>query len=349
MRKAHKSQAKPTSRVGIALLCLALAALCLADCVIGASDLGVRKSIAALLSPLGFNGTLFGSVSETESYIVLSLRLPRALFAVVSGAGLAICGLAFQALFRNPLSDPYILGVSSGASLGAAIAIVVGFEGFALGIGLSSFLTAILTVFLIIAIASYGNRIHTSTLLLAGVSINFLCSALISLLMVLNRDQTDKIIFWTMGSLSSIDYGDLGLCCVVVALGMLVVLFNARNLNAMLVDSMTAQTLGVNVERTKRILLVVCTLMVSVIVSCSGVIGFVGLIVPHIARLFVGADNRKLLPVSALGGGVFMLLGDLLSRSVIPPSEIPPGSITALIGAPFFIYLLFNSKKRLHG
>lgn len=349
MRKTLKDQAKPKGGFGIALLCLLLAALCLLDCVIGASDLGVSKSLAALLSPFGQNSRIFGTVSETESYIVLSLRLPRALFAAVSGAGLAVCGLAFQALFRNPLSDPYILGVSSGASLGAAIAIVAGLEGFALGIGLSSFLTAILTVFLIIAIASYGNRIHTSTLLLAGVSINFLCSALISLLIVLNKDQTDKIIFWTMGSLSSIDGMDLGLCTAVVALGTLAVLINARNLNAMLIDSATAQSLGVNVERTKRILLVVCTLMVSVIVSCSGVIGFVGLVVPHIARLFVGADNRKLLPVSALGGGVFMLLGDILSRSVIPPSEIPPGSITALIGAPFFIYLLFNSKKRLHG
>ncbi len=329
-------------------LILAALGLMLLGCVVGTSSIGWQKSIQVLLSPLGISFPSFGEIAEAERYIVFSLRLPRVLFAAIGGAGLAVCGLAFQSIFRNPLSDPYVLGVSSGASLGAAVAIVLGAEGFALGIGLSSFLTAIITVFLLIRIASYGNRIHTSTLLLAGISINFLISSVISLLMVLNKEQMEKIIFWTMGSLSYIDYSDLAMAGVVVAIGIITVLFFARNLNAMLLGEESARSLGVNTERTKLVLLVVCTLMVSVIVSCSGVIGFVGLVVPHIVRQFTGSDNRKLLPFSILGGMIFLTLGDILSRTLIPPSEIPPGSITALIGAPFFIYLLFNSKKQLN-
>ena len=217
---------------------------------------------------------------------------------------------------------PYILGVSSGASLGAATAIVLGAEGFVLGIGMSSFLAAIITVFVIIRIASYGNRIHTSTLLLAGISINFLISSVISLLVVLNREQMTKIIFWTMGSLSYIDMTDLAMVAICVAIGIFTVLFHARDLNALLIDNQTAQSLGV--------------------------IGFVGLVVPHMVRLVIGADNRRLVPFSIVGGIIFMTLGDILSKVIIPPAEIPPGSITALIGAPFFIYLLFNSKKQLN-
>ena len=318
------------------------------DCIVGASSLEAGKALQALLSPLGVSLPGLSLANETERYIGLSLRLQRVLFAAVSGAGLAVCGLAFQSVFRNPLSDPYILGVSSGASLGAATAIVLGAEGFVLGIGMSSFLAAIITVFVIIRIASYGNRIHTSTLLLAGISINFLISSVISLLVVLNREQMTKIIFWTMGSLSYIDMTDLAMVAICVAIGIFTVLFHARDLNALLIDNQTAQSLGVNVERTKRIILLVCTLMVSAIVSCSGVIGFVGLVVPHMVRLVIGADNRRLVPFSIVGGIIFMTLGDILSKVIIPPAEIPPGSITALIGAPFFIYLLFNSKKQLN-
>lgn len=339
---------KRNANLIFALMCIATAVLMFVDCIVGASSLKADKALQALLSPLGVSLPGLGLADETERYIVLSLRLPRVLFAAVSGAGLAVCGLAFQSIFRNPLSDPYILGVSSGASLGAATAIVLGAEGFVLGIGMSSFFAAILTVFVIIKIASYGNRIHTSTLLLAGISINFLISSVISLLVVLNREQMTKIIFWTMGSLSYINTTDLAMVSVCVAIGIFTVLFHARDLNALLIDNQTAQSLGVNVERTKRIILLVCTLMVGAIVSCSGVIGFVGLVVPHMVRLIIGADNRKLLPFSIVGGVIFMTLGDILSKVIIPPSEIPPGSITALIGAPFFIYLLFNSKKQLN-
>lgn len=336
------------NRIVFALLCFVAMGLCFVDCIVGASTLSAAKALQALVSPLGISLPFAPSVSENEIYIVLFLRLPRVLFSAVAGAGLAVCGMAFQALFRNPLSDPYVLGVSSGASLGAAVAIVLGAESMIWGVSLSSFAFAVLTVLIIIRISSYGNRIHTSTLLLAGISINFLISAIISLLMVLNKEQMEKITFWTMGSLSYIDYKDLAMVACTVVIGTLAVLFHSRDLNALLIGNQTAQSLGVNVERTKRSILLICTLMVSTIVSCSGVIGFIGLVIPHMMRTIVGADNRKLLPFSIVGGSIFMTIGDILSKSIIPPSEIPPGSITALIGAPFFIYLLFNSKKRLN-
>ena len=327
----------------LSLLCLSLMIL---SCIVGSGSISVSDSLKVLLSPIFETNT--DQINQGISYIIFNIRIPRTLFAALAGAGLSVCGLAFQSIFRNPLSDPYILGVSSGASLGATLAIVLGMESFFLGISGMSFIFAFLSIFIIIKIASYGNRIHTTTLLLAGISINFLASAFISLLMILNQEQIEKIVFWTMGSLSNISYYSLIGVSIAVVIGVLCITHNARSLNALLIDSQTAKSLGVNVERTKRIILLICTLMVALIVSESGVIGFIGLVVPHIVRLIVGSDNRKMIPFSILGGMIFMISSDIISRTLMPPSEIPVGSITALIGSPFFIYLLFNAKKRLN-
>lgn len=315
------------------------------SCIVGSGSISVSDSIKVLLSP--FFTTDSEQINQGVRYIIFNIRIPRTLFATLAGAGLSVCGLAFQSIFRNPLSDPYILGVSSGASLGATLAIVLGLENIFLGISGMSFIFAFLSIFIIIKIASYGNRIHTTTLLLAGISINFLASAFISLLMTLNQEQIEKIVFWTMGSLSNISYHSLIGVSIAVVIGILCITYNARALNALLIDTQTAKSLGVNVERTKRIILLICTLMVALIVSESGVIGFIGLVVPHIVRLIIGSDNRRMIPFSILGGIIFMLSSDIISRTLIPPAEIPVGSITALIGSPFFIYLLFNAKKRL--
>ncbi len=326
----------------LALLCLILMFI---SCIVGSGSISVSDSIKVLLSP--FFTTDAEQINQGVRYIIFNIRIPRTLFATLAGAGLSVCGLAFQSIFRNPLSDPYILGVSSGASLGATLAIVLGLENIFLGISGMSFIFAFLSIFIIIKIASYGNRIHTTTLLLAGISINFLASAFISLLMMLNQEQIEKIVFWTMGSLSNISYNSLIGVSIAVVIGILCITYNARALNALLIDTQTAKSLGVNVERTKRIILLICTLMVALIVSESGVIGFIGLVVPHIVRLIIGSDNRRMIPFSILGGIIFMLSSDIISRTLIPPAEIPVGSITALIGSPFFIYLLFNAKKRL--
>lgn len=302
---------------------------------------------------LMFLGLFLGSVDISSFdgnslYIIKEIRLPRVIMCVLTGAGLSVCGAAYQAIFRNPLSDPYTLGISSGASFGAALAIVLGLDSFFFGIGGFAFLFALLTVWVIIRIASVGNRLHITTLLLAGISINFLMSALISILMVMNQKSMDKIIFWTMGSLSGSKFSDIFVVLTFVLLGIIIIRVYARELNALLTGNDSARSLGVNVERTKKLVLFFSTLMIGVIVSYCGVIGFVGLIVPHIIRLLVGSDNRRIIPYSVYGGMIFMLLADILSRTLIAPSELPIGSITAVVGAPFFIYLLYNAKKKLN-
>lgn len=274
-----------------------------------------------------------------------NLRAPRIVLSVLVGASLSVCGAAYQSIFRNPLTDPYVLGISSGASLGAAIAILLGLEAFLLGVGTCALITGLITIVLIYRIAAIGNRMHTTTLLLTGVCLTFLISAVISFLMVLNQDKMDRIIFWTMGSFASASWVEVALVAPIVLLGIGGIIYYSRDLNLLLAGSETAQSLGVEVERVKKILLVITTLMVAFSVSSCGVIGFVGLVVPHCVRLIVGADNRKVVPVSAVVGALFLLLCDTLARTAMQPSELPVGSLTSLIGAPLFIYLLYKNKK----
>lgn len=279
------------------------------------------------------------------SQIFWNLRLPRMVMSVLVGATLAVSGAAYQALFRNPLTDPYVLGVSSGASLGATLAILLGLQAYLWGIGCCALLAALLTVVLIYRIASIGNRMHTTTLLLTGVCLTLLISALISFLMVLHQDKMDAIIFWTMGSFASASWHEVVLLLPVVVVGIGVVVYHGRDLNLLLAGSETAQSLGVEVERVRRVLLATTSLMVAFAVSCSGVIGFVGLVVPHITRLLIGYDNRRLLPYAMMLGALFMLICDTAARCLMAPAELPVGSLTALVGAPMFIYLLYKNKK----
>lgn len=282
-----------------------------------------------------------------QSPIFLNLRMPRILLCVLAGAALSVSGASYQAIFRNSLTDPYVLGISSGASLGAAIAIVVGLQYTLLGIGGCALLSALLTIWLIYRIATIGNRLHSTTLLLTGVCLTFLISALVSLLMVMHQDKMESIIFWTMGSFASATWNDVLTLLPVVALGLTVVLHHGRDLNLLLVGSEAAQSMGVDVEKVKKRLLLATTFMIAFTVSCSGVIGFVGLVVPHCVRLMVGPDNRKVLPYSIVLGGIFVLVCDTLARTALQPGELPVGSLTALVGAPLFIYLLYRNKQML--
>lgn len=309
---------------------LTLMAVLLLAAMLGCSVLGVVR---------------FSWAEMWSSPIFLNLRLPRVILAVLIGAALSVCGAAYQSIFRNPLTDPYVLGISSGASLGAAVSIVLGLEAYMLGVGVCALVTGLLTILAIYRIASIGNRMHTTTLLLTGVCITFLISAVISFLMVLNQDKMESIIFWTMGSLASATWSDVAFVVPVVLIGVAVVLYYCRDLNLMLVGSETAQSLGVEVEKVKRILLLVTTVMVAFCVSACGVIGFVGLVVPHCMRLLCGPDNRKVIPYSIFVGGLFLLLCDTLARTLLMPAELPVGSLTALVGAPLFVYLLYKNKK----
>ncbi len=293
---------------------------------------------------------LFGAVDFQwdeiwHSQIFWQLRLPRVIMSALVGAVLSVCGAAYQSIFRNPLTDPYVLGVSSGASLGAAVAILLGLEAFLWGVGGFALAAALLTVLLIYKIASIGNRMHTTTLLLTGVCLTLLISALISFLMVLNQEKMDTIIFWTMGSFGSASWTDIAILTPVTVAGIGTVLWYCRDLNLLLAGSEAARSMGVEVEKVKRILLVATTLMVAFAVSSCGVIGFVGLIVPHAVRLVAGPDNRGVVPYSMLCGALFVLVCDTLARYLLRPSELPVGSLTSMVGAPLFIYLLYKNKK----
>lgn len=282
-----------------------------------------------------------------HSPIFWRLRLPRVVLSVLVGASLSVCGATYQSVFRNPLTDPYVLGISSGASLGAAIAIVLGLQSYLWGVGAMALLTALLTIVLIFKVASTGNRMHTTTLLLTGVCLTFLITAVISLLMAMHHDKMESIIFWTMGSFASASWMDVAIVLPVTLLGIGVVLYHGKDLNLLLTGSETAQSLGVEVEKVRRRLLLFTTLMVAFSVSACGVIGFVGLVVPHCVRLVCGSDNRRIIPYSIFVGGLFLLLCDTGARTLIPPNELPVGSITSLLGAPMFIYLLYKSKRRI--
>ncbi len=309
--------------------------------------------LTGIILVLCFFACIFGSVDISEltsadKYILYNIRLPRVLMCIVAGATLAVCGGAYQAVFKNPLSDPYILGVSSGASLGASFAIVLGLDTLIIGVPLIAFVFALLTVALIMKLSRVGNRMHTTTLILAGISFNFLFSAIISLIMFIDREDMHKIYFWTMGSLSGIKYSDVIIVAFFTVLGYIMLRMLAKRMNALLLGDISAQSIGIDVEKTKKSILIVSTLMTSAVVSYCGVIGFVGLIVPHIIRLIVGGDNRKILPYSVFGGIIFMLLADILARTLASPNELPIGTITSIVGAPFFIYLLYNAKQKLH-
>lgn len=309
--------------------------------------------LTGIILVLCFFACIFGSVDISEltsadKYILYNIRLPRVLMCIVAGATLAVCGGAYQAVFKNPLSDPYILGVSSGASLGASFAIVLGLDALIIGVPLIAFVFALLTVVLIMKLSRVGNRMHTTTLILAGISFNFLFSAIISLIMFIDREDMHKIYFWTMGSLSGIKYSDVIIVAFFTVFGYIMLRMLAKRMNALLLGDISAQSIGIDVEKTKKSILIVSTLMTSAVVSYCGVIGFVGLIVPHIIRLIVGGDNRKILPYSVFGGIIFMLLADILARTLASPNELPIGTITSIVGAPFFIYLLYNAKQKLH-
>lgn len=274
--------------------------------------------------------------------VIWQLRLPRIVMSLLAGASLAVCGCVFQSIFRNPICDPYILGISSGASLGAAIAIILGWNVMFLGVTLPALVTALLTLLFIMGIARLRKNHNTQTLLLTGIALNFLISAVITLLMVINQQELQKIFFWTMGSVATASWQEIAILFPTMIAIITLLYFYAKDLNIIQLGNDSAISLGVNAQRSTYITLIAASLLVGIVVSFCGVIGFIGLIVPHIARLIFGSDNRRLFTYSMLFGAFFLLVSDTLARTIAVPSELPVGSITALAGAPFFIYLLLK-------
>jgi len=288
-----------------------------------------------------------GEPDSIAATIIWQIRLPRVILAATVGSTLALGGLVFQALLRNPLAEPYILGISGGSAIGAILAMLLGLAHFP-GVTLFSFAgsMAVLAVVTLLASRTMGHTaLSKDSLLLGGVMMNALCAAVIMFLISMVRSfQVQHILFWLMGDLSVIKTGQLPIL-LLVAPCFAVIFILARPLNLLLLGRETAAAMGINVGAVIMALLVVTSLMVSVVVSFSGLIGFVGLVIPHIFRLIVGPDHRILVPTCILGGASYLVLCDLLARILPASGEMPVGIITALIGAPLFIFLLLGIKK----
>lgn len=314
----------------------------LAAAIVAAVGLG------AVQIPVGefFDVLVLGEQTE-HSVILQQIRLPRVLLCLIIGAGLAAVGAVMQGIFKNPLVDSYTLGMSSGAALGAVISIITGIGFSIAGIsttGVFAFLGAVVTLFLVYHLAKTKNAISVNSLLLAGVAVSYFLSAVISFLMLLNSDNLQHIVFWTMGSLSLTSWSKVALSYAVIIPGILALMFFARELNILTLGDESAQYLGIDVEMLKKVLLVICCLIVGAVVSVSGTIGFLGLVAPHIIRLLAGSDNRKVIPYSALLGAILLIAADTLGRTLIQPVEIPVGVMTSIMGGPFFIFLLRKQK-----
>jgi iron complex transport system permease protein len=284
--------------------------------------------------------------SATTDMIITGIRLPRIILSGVVGMALGTAGATYQGLFRNPLADPYLIGVAQGAALGAVIGFVLPwtFGGNYL-IPILAFAGAVMAVSVVYLISRVGKTVPMTTLILAGVAIGALLMSLTDYLTLLSADKVRNILSWFMGNFSTSSWEQIRIISPYIAVGIVVIFFFARPLNVMQLDEEQAQQLGINVERTKIILLGAATLITAAAVCFVGTIGFVGIIVPHIVRLIWGPDHRLLLPLSAISGAILLILADTASRTLIAPSEIPVGVITAFIGAPFFLFLLRRTKK----
>ncbi|MFW5450171.1 MAG: FecCD family ABC transporter permease [Methylophagaceae bacterium] len=302
-----------------------------------------------LVSP--YIGLIPSTSADIQQHILSQIRIPRVLFAFIAGAGLALCGMVFQAMFHNPLATPFTLGVASGASLGAALYVYLGLSLTLMGIdgtALAAFLGALIAITLVYNISHSNSRFSPETLLLTGVAMSFFFSSLILFTQYLsNVTDSFRILRWLMGDLSIVGYSDILQLLPFVTFCIVIILWLSRELNLLMAGDDIALSRGVSIQKIRYILFFVTSLCVGAIVALCGPIGFIGMMVPHICRLLIGTDHRWLAPASLFFGGSFLIVCDTLARLVIAPAEIPVGVITALLGGPFFIWLLIRSRTNL--
>lgn len=327
--------------------------------VIGVVTLAGSAAVAITLGPAGLSvgevasivvGHLGGTAADVTPIrdgIVWDLRLPRTLLAALCGAGLGLCGAIMQSLLRNPLADPFVLGISSGASTGAVLIVILGVGSGVIGLSSGAFIGAVISFALVLLLAHAAGG-TPDRVILAGVAATQLFSALTSFIVITSADpeQTRGVMFWLLGSLGGADWLDVALCAAVVAVGLVVCLTHSRALDAFAFGEDAASSLGVNVWRVRVTLLLATALMTAVIVSVAGAIGFVGLVLPHAARALVGSNHRRFLPASALIGSIFLVWVDAVARTAIAPQELPAGVVTALVGVPAFAVILWRRKAR---
>lgn len=329
------------------LLAVLLAAV-LGSLLVGSVSLPVGDIVRALIEGLRLMAV---RTDETTRSIILQIRLPRAVLAAAVGTSLAASGTVLQGLFRNPMADPYIIGVSGGAALGATVAIVSGFTFSVLGLSavtLLAFAGALGVTFLVYRLAWHRGDVIPEHLLLAGVAVGAFLAAIISALQFASSGNLQQVVFWLMGGFSGRTWDHVLLAVPYAALGYGVARYFARDLNLLVLGDETAQSLGVSVASARRWLIVGGSMTAAAAVAVSGLIGFVGLVVPHLMRLVTGPDHRRLLPAAALAGGITLLLADTVARTVVAPAEIPVGIVTAGLGAPFFLYLLRKNRTRTY-
>lgn len=331
--------------VGMTLL---LSAVFAAAVLYGSMSIPLSSLVAVAQDALGMDPST--DVNQGHQYIIVHLRLPRALFAVLIGAAISVAGAMMQGLFRNPLADPGLLGVSSGAALGAACVIVLGFSipaVPALTLPLAAFVGGVIATVVVMQLSLRGGKASVANMLLAGIAINAVCGAGTGLLVYISDDeQLRSLTFWTMGSVGGASWANLPYVCAFAFGPALVALPLGRSINALLLGEAEAHLLGVNVERLKFLIIFMVCVMIGTSVALTGMIGFVGLVVPHLCRLILGADNRRVIVGSMLLGATLLLGADLVSRTIVSPAELPIGIVTSIIGGPFFLSLLYRSRQR---
>lgn len=287
---------------------------------------------------------------DSIRFIIFEVRLPRIILAVLTGSLLSMAGAVYQAIFQNPMADPYVIGISSGAAFGATIAIIFLPPMMLLGnsiVSLAAFLSAILTSILVYFISKTKRGVDTFSLLLTGVVISTVLSSFISLMMLAHQDEAMKIMTWTMGSFNAKSWNHVITILIPTVIGIFFTIYHGKDLNVLVMGEEEAMTMGLDTKRLKRNMLLICALLTSIAVSVSGIIGFVGLIVPHFIRLIFGSEHKFLLKASFVFGAIFMLLSDTIARSLISGFEVPVGIITSLIGGPLFLILLVRYRRSL--
>jgi iron complex transport system permease protein len=341
---------KLTLYIGAALLLLFFSILI--SLSLGSAHIPLADVWRILLHRLPFMDQIMSvNWDAADEQIIMQVRFPRVILAIIVGASLAVAGTGFQGILRNPLADPYTLGVSSGASVGAAIMIQFGLVE-AIGqwtVPLVAFITGIVTLLFVIYLSRIGGKMSMETLILAGVVVNAFLGSFVQFMVSLSNNVVNAILYWLMGSIAMKGWVYSEILTPYLLLGFLVLLSYGRALNLFALGEKQAAHLGVSVERTKIIVLVISTLLTAAAVAVSGVIGFVGLVVPHLIRLIVGPDYRIIIPIATIGGGIYVLWADTIARLILSPRDIQLGILTAFIGAPFFAYLLRKQMIKQKG
>ncbi len=318
--------------------------------IIAATMMGSMGPLGGGHNEISFRAVFDIFVDRAEKWpqgyrsIILDMRLPRVLLATLVGCALAVAGTTMQGIFKNPMADPFIIGISSGASFGAAASLFLPIEA-KFKLPLCAFVGALLSVFIVYNLAHVGGKVRVEKLLLSGIAVGSFFSAITSFLIYMAGKQFHFLIFWLLGGLYTASWTSVHMACIPILLGTMGILFFSRHLNVLLLGDEPALYLGVDVVTVRKILLIFTALVAGVAVAFSGIIGFVGLITPHIMRILVGPNHRILLPASVVGGALFLIWADTLARTILSPTEIPVGIITSLCGAPFFIYLLRRSRR----